>query len=309
SMNDYIADWDGIGDYYDATLSAGSIGDDLYGIATYADARVFAYNTELFTEVGIEEVPTNWEELYEAHAALVKKDDAGNVIQTGLALSTSGTNINQYLQIFSIQNGLAGLVDAGTDEILFNTDEAIEAAEFLASLSDLGLILWDSMSFDTNPFVAGTAAMAIINETEFNLANEALGGVLEIAPMFGNVETATFSGSHMFHMSAQTAHPDATWALIEYMTSAESLEIWMDATGAAPVRASLEEHYLELSPTYGEFFMEAVSVGHPASLVTYNSAMVTILDSTMEEIFYGVSEPADALNAAAIEVQAEIDNQ
>ena len=49
-------------------------------------------------------------------------------------------NINQYLEIFLVQNGLGNLVDEASNETLFNKPEAVEAMDFLRQLKEAGLV-------------------------------------------------------------------------------------------------------------------------------------------------------------------------
>ncbi len=311
SLNTYSEGWEGADDIYPAVLAAGTLNDNLYGIGFNADARVFAYNTEMFAAAGLDPdaPPTNWAELLAAHEALVIKD-GDTVTQSGFALPTTGANGQQYLQIFALQNGVGGtgFVDANTHEILFNTEPGIEAMNTLQAMNEMGVIPWDFVS-STDPFKNGTAAMAILSEWEFVTAQETLGDAIKVAPMFGEVEPATFCGIHMYSMSTQAEDKDGAWMLIESLSSADSSNIWHGATGSVTLRTSLEAAYLESNPVYGQQILDAVANGYPASGVTYNSAMVSILDAAMQEIYYGVATVEDALNNAAVEVQAEIDNQ
>ena len=125
---------------------------------------MFAINTELFEKAGLDpdSPPSNWDELLEAHKKLMVKDSSGNVIQCGYGIPTSGRNINQYLEIFIVQNGLSNLVDEASNEILFNKPEAVEAMDFMKQLKDAGLVDWNNTQKDQNPFYNGTAAMTCL---------------------------------------------------------------------------------------------------------------------------------------------------
>jgi len=97
--------------------------------------------------------------------------------------------------------------------------------------------------------------------------------------------------------------------LIEYMSSKESMQIWMDTAKTAPVRSSLEEAYLKKNPVNGPMIMEAIEIGKGSPKVPYFNSVFTYVDDAMEQVFYGQLSPQDALNAAAEKVQEEIDNQ
>lgn len=311
-LDGYVADWEGMDDLYDSVIEAGSIGGKLYGIPYTPDARMFVINTELFQEAGLDPntPPTNWDELKAAHEKLLKKDASGTVVQCGYGLPTSGTNINQYLEIFGVQNGIANLVDEGTNEILFNTPEAVEAMEFLKELKDIGLVEWDNTQSDQNPFKNGTAAMTIISENEFNSINTGdLEGKIKMVPMFSKANGGTFCGMHFMFMNADSKKKEAAWELIQYMCSKESMQIWMDTAKTAPVRTSLEETYLEKNQENGPMILEAISVGKGSPKVPYFNSVFTYVDDAMEQVYYDQASPKDALDAAAKKVQEEIDNQ
>lgn len=311
-LDEYAADWEGMDDLYDSVIEAGSIGGKLYGIPYTPDARMFVINTELFEKAGLDpnDPPSNWEELLEAHEKLLVKDSNGTIVQCGLGLPTSGTNINQFLEIFGVQNGIENLVDEASNEILFNTSESVEAMEYLKELKDIGLIEWDNTQSDQNPFYSGTAAMTIISENEFNNINTGdLEGKIKMVPMFSKETTGTFCGMHFMFMNADSKQKEAAWELIEYMCSSESMEIWMDTAKTAPVRSSLEEAYLENNPENGPMILEAIEIGKGSPKVPYFNSVFTYVDDAMEQVYYDQASAQEALDAAAEKVQEEIDNQ
>lgn len=310
-LDDYVKDWEGMDDLYDSVIEAGSIGGKMYGIPYTPDARMFVINTELFEKAGLDPnmPPTNWEELKEAHERLLVKDGS-TVVQCGYGLPTSGTNINQYLEIFGVQNGITNLVDEGTDEILFNTPEAVEAMEFLKELKDIGVVEWDNTQSDQNPFYNGTAAMTILSENEFNNINTGdLEGKIKMVPMFSKVNSGTFCGMHFMFMNANSKNKEAAWALMEYMCSTESMKLWMDTAKTAPVRESLEETYLQKNSENGPMILEAISIGKGSPKVPYFNSVFTYVDDAMEQVYYNQASAQEALDIAAEKVQEEIDNQ
>lgn len=309
-LNDYVEGWEGLDDYYDSVLEAGSVGEELYGIGYVADARVFAYNVELFEAAGIENTPTNWDELKECHEKLTIKDENGNVTQTGFTFATNGAGINHNLAIFGYQNGMFNLVDESTDEILFNSPEGVASMDYIKELYDIGAIMWDGNKSDQNPFALGTGAMTIISTNEFNNINTgALEGKIEIAPMFSNKEEGTFCGMHFMFMNSSSKVKDASWEFIEFMSRKENMELWSQKAGVPPLRQSLEAGYVANNPEYGEYIMDAVGIGRGSPKVPYSNTLFNLVDGAMEEIYYGEASVQDALDTAAVKLQEEIDNQ
>lgn len=311
-LTSYVEGWEGMDDIYDSILTAGSVGDSLYGIGYVPDARMLIINTELFEEAGLdpENPPTTWDELLECHEKLVKKDENGNVIQTGLGVPTNGTNVNHWLEIFAAQNGVANLVDESTDEILFNNEATMEAMTFLKQLYDIGLVAWDNAQADQNPIKNGTAAMSIMNADEFNSANTGeLEGKLKMVPMFGKEQQATFCGVHFMFMNADSKNKEAAWKLIEFLCSEESMQEYAEVVGITPVRESLRDWYIDNNGEESEIVLDAISIGQGSPKVAYSQTLFNIVDEAMERVFYGDATVEDALNEAAEEMQEEIDNQ
>lgn len=311
-LNDYTKDWEGKSDYYDSVLKAGTIGDKLYGIGYLADSRVFVYNTDMFEKAGLDPntPPTTWDELKADHEKLVKKDKSGNVIQTGFGAPTHGTNVNQWLEIFGIQNGVDNLIDEANNKVLFNSEGSIEAMKYLKELNDIGLITWDFGHADENPLANGTAAMSIVSQNEYVSMNTGdLEGKLKIAPMFANKNDGTFCGMHFMFMNSASKHKNDAWNLIEFMTEKDSEQIWCDKVGNAPLRESMKDDYLKKNAENGETILKAIEIGKGSPKVPYFQTVFNNVDDAMEQIYYGKTSVEDALNDAAKKVQDEIDNQ
>jgi ABC-type glycerol-3-phosphate transport system substrate-binding protein len=311
-LNNYTKDWEGLDDFYPSVLQAGSVGDKLYGIAYIADPRLLVYNKVMFEEAGLDpnSPPTNWEELMEYHKILTKKDANGTVIQEGLAIPTMGFILNQWLEIFSYQNGVKNLVDESTNEILFNSPAAVEALTYLNDIRKIGAIPFDSTKSENNPFNSGKAAITIMNPNEFNELNiGALKGQIAMASPIQHKNSGTFCGMHFMFMNSNSKNKDAAWKFMKFLTSKDSMQIWMNELGTAPLRQSLESEFLESKPETGKFMMDAISSGVGSPKVPYSNTLFTIVNEGVEKLFYDKATAQEAMDAAAIKLQKEMDNQ
>lgn len=137
----------------------GMVGEDGMRYAVQWDASVWGmfYRTDFFEEVGLdpENPPATWEELEEASAALVA---AGH---QPLAIPFSGTDPDDYFLPMLWQAG--GDVIGENGEIVLDSPETLEAANFLAGLVSQGYVSKDVVGNDwegtMNTFIAGDAAM------------------------------------------------------------------------------------------------------------------------------------------------------
>lgn len=311
SLDEYVENWEGKDDFMESALSLGNINGTQYGIPVIADPRILIYNKEMFEEAGLdpESPPTTWEELKEAQLALIKKD-GDTVVQTGLGIPTSGTNTQHWFSIFIEQNGVKNLVDEDDDTILCNTPEAIEAAEFMKELVDEGIIFWNADNADENPFASGKAAMTFANDTNFaNWNTGDLEGKIAMADPISGTKQATFCGMQFMFMSGETEYKDEVWKFIEYVSSAENMWTRYEDLGAAVLRESLKDKYIEEDPEKHEAIYNSIACGTGSPKVAYANSVYNIIGQAMEEIMYDVKTPEEALNNAADKIQEEIDNQ
>ncbi|MFC0680980.1 ABC transporter substrate-binding protein [Lysobacter korlensis] len=101
--------------------------DSMYGLPIDGESTALFYRTDLFEEAGIDGPPTTWEEFEEAAAALTKPSEK----QYGLAMFAP--EAAYYWYPFLWQAG--GDVLEG-DEVVFDSPEATEAAEYYVGLSE-----------------------------------------------------------------------------------------------------------------------------------------------------------------------------
>lgn len=310
-LDEYVNNWEGKDDFMKNALNLGSVNGSVYGLAVFPDPRILIYNKELFEEAGLDpnSPPTNWEELMEYHKKLVKKE-GGNVVQTGFGMPTSGSNMQHYLSVFIEQNGVKNLVDEDNDTVLCNSPESIEAAKFLKSIADEGIIRWDSSNSDQNPFSSGLAAMTLGNITDFYNWNQGtVAGKIAMAAPLMNKKQATFCGMSFMFMSGETPHKEEVWKFIEYISSSEQMWKRYEDLGVTPMRESLKEKYVAENPESNQVIYDSIDCGTGSPKVAYANSVYNAVNDAMERIMYDVEDPATSLNKAAEEIQKEIDNQ
>lgn len=312
ALDEYVDNWEGRDDFMENALKLGSINDKTYGIAVFPDPRMLAYNKELFEEAGLDPdtPPATWEEMLEDHKKLIKKDDSGNVVQSGFAMPTSGTSMQHYMSIFIEENGVKNLVDEDNDEILCNTDKAVEAVEFMKEVADAGVIPFDCSNSEQDPFGMGTAAMGIVTDQTFKQLNDgALKGKIALASPLKNTQQATFCGMSFLFMSGETRHKEEVWKFIEYVSSPESMWTRYEDLGTTPIRESLKDKFIEQDPETNQVIYDSINCGTGSPKVPYANSVYNIINEAMEKVMYDVESPKAAMDAAADKIQEEIDNQ
>lgn len=137
------------------------VGNYYYGLPLEIDALVLVYNEGLFRKAGISTVPTTWDDITEIVPKLTVKDQAGNLITSGIALGTAG-NVDHFSDIF----GLLLLQNGGSLSKL-NQAEAAGALEIYRKFSEAPQGYWtEDMPNSTTAFAQEKVAMVIVPSWE-----------------------------------------------------------------------------------------------------------------------------------------------
>ena len=311
ALDEYVNNWEGKDDFMQNALSLGSVRDSIYGIAVFPDPRILIYNKELFEQAGLDPSapPKTWDELMEYHKKLVKKEE-DSVVQTGFGIPTSGSNMQHYFSVFMEENGVKNLVDEDNNQVLCNTAEAVEAAEFMKQIADEGIIRWDSNNKDQNPFSSGLAAMTLGNTSDFHNWNQgAMEGKIAMAAPMTNKEQRTFCGMSFLFMSGETQYKEEVWKFIEFISSSEQMWKRYEDLGIPPLRESLKDRFIQISPEDNEAIYDSINYGTGSPKVAYANSVYNAVNDALEKVMYGVEDAKTALDTAADVIQQEIDNQ
>ncbi len=302
-ITEYYNNWEGRDDIMQSVLANGTYKDRIYGLAYSTTPYVFAYRIDLFEEAGIEKVPETWDELRECAAKLTVRE-GDSVVRAGFAFPMSAGNFVEF-DVFAFGNGSLYYDDAGNPTI--DTPEKVEAMEFLTELLP-GVNLPYSAS-DTNPFLAGNAAMVLINNVALTgmLKDPAYEGKVGIAvpPHNEGKEAATFSGCNMLFIGSTCKNPDAAFSFIEAALTGEEVLNRAKVLNIPVTRTSQVEAFIALDPM-NEVRAACVACGIGMPRTTWATTFQTIRNTMVQEALYGTVSPADALASAQAQLLEEI---
>lgn len=270
-------------DLPEGILNAGKFEGTVYSVPIEAGTLYLIYNKDMFAEVGIENPPTTWDELYEDAKILTKGEQYGVWLPIEPNERTSWT-----WETFLWQNK-GELLNADGTNMGFNTPEGLEALDFYTSLVKDG---YSPTAIGQDPFVDQQAAMiygtqgaakAYITKYEMNVG---------VAMLPGKETQATALGSnHYFMFKSDDAVEKATLDFMKWMTTGDNHAEWAIRTGYLPVSESARtsERYV----VYGE---ENPYMTEAAKALTFGQARPPIeeypklsnaISSTIEKIVYG----------------------
>jgi multiple sugar transport system substrate-binding protein len=233
-----------LADYPEAITGLYNFDGQQYGIPKDQDTWTFVYNTAVFDQLGITEVPTNdwtWEDM----VSIAQEVKAAQTADTDVPIAVS----------YSFNNGVASLIHSlgGTvvadGEATVASPEGEEALGMIKDLQDQGLIYPIADSADFNPvtaLISGTVAIAEIPSWNLSLLSQAdvdEGTFQVVRPPSVDGKWATDTNGLSYVMNANSQHKDAAWLLIQFLTSTKGAEL--HAEGGAAIPANVDPAALD----------------------------------------------------------------
>ena len=302
-ITDYYNKWEGKDDIMQAVLANGTYKNRIYGLGYSTTPFLFAYRTDLFEEAGLSGAPETWDELAEYARKLTVKD-GDTITRAGFAFPLSAGNFVEF-DVFAFGNGSLYYDDDGNPTL--DTPEKAEVLEFLKELLPDVSIPYSAS--DTNPFIAGNAAMVLINNVALTpmLSDPAYAGKVGIAvpPHNAGKDPATFCGCNMLFIGSKCANPDEAFSFIEFALSGEEVLNRAKVLHVPVTRNSQVDAFKALDPM-NETRAACVACGIGMPRTTWATTFQTIRNNTVQEVLYGTASPADALASAQAQLLDEI---
>jgi ABC-type glycerol-3-phosphate transport system substrate-binding protein len=291
---------------------------------------MFFYNKDMLAAAGIDGPPATWQEL-EAAAQAINVGDAMGIDILG---ANSGSSAGDFITWLYTNNGR--YVDDLGRVLMFNNAEGVETLEWMIRFTNdiNGGIenitdFFQGADFTTSdhPWYRSEYAFNPINTSHFNHMNKVAPdffaatdswGVM-MRPYNGNNPDAKtagvvgYSSSGGWGYTIPVVHtPElqaAAYRFAEFLGASDQGGcVFLFAQGRpSPVRACNENPaYYDANP-YWDVVLEGLSNDVAVQITPVQGQLHDILHARIEEAFYGVMSAEDALNAAAEEMQAILD--
>ncbi|WP_214443570.1 ABC transporter substrate-binding protein, partial [Mycobacterium tuberculosis] len=206
--------------YYEAALDVATFDGELYGVPLFQNVFTTAYNAEIFAEAGLD-LPRTWDDVREVAPVLAEKGIA--------VMDYSGTpeqTLNLSFYPFLWQAGGTVFNDDGTD-IAFDSDEGVEALQFLVDLKETGGLPADAATagpkVEGSPIAAGTVAMRPITFLpEVEQMRAALGeDAIVLGEPLSGTEQVTFGNPGLLSLTSinKQENREAAYATLAFLTS------------------------------------------------------------------------------------------
>ena len=330
-MQDFV-DRDGydLSDLDPKGVEAFTVQDRLWAMPFAIEFPLLYYNKLTFREVGLdpEKPPQDLEELRQYSEKILKRDSAGNVVRSGIALDVVAWLRNVLAEHGDLwvdkENGREGRAT----KVLFNNDTGRWFFQWWHDMVDSGL----AYNVGRNPTVAegflaiasGRAAMTIAFTGALRSVLDAFAGVegveLGISRLPGAPgsagNTISIASYGLFILSGRPKEEqEAAWKFIKWLMEPEQQAEWFAGSGYLPVsRSSVDLPAAQDTVARYPLFQVPLDlyVNAPATAVSLPPALGPAMKvgeavlRGVEEMLSGIKDPQQALTDAAERATKEL---
>lgn len=300
-----------------------------YSMPFNTSTPLLYYNKDMFREAGLdpEKPPRTFAEFEEYATKLTKKDGNTTTVYGG-TFAIYGWFFEQFM---AVSNALYVDNNNGRDGVptkaVFNSPEGVEILTWWKRMVDAGVManLGRKTVDARNAFLAGQTAMIIESTATLRGLTDASEGKFEIGTGFlprPNEEAFKDSGTIIGGASLwiinnrSEAEQACAWEFIKYQAAPPQQAYWHTMSGYFPIRKAAYEEQLDKDwvAKYPQF-TTAVDQLHGTPIVpasrgaligVFPQARATI-ETAIEEVLAGAATPQEALDKAAAEVTAAIE--
>jgi multiple sugar transport system substrate-binding protein len=293
------------GDFFPGIWETNVIGATAYGVPWYVDTRLLFYRSDLLSEAGYTDPPTTWDGWVEMLEAI--KQRAGPT-RFGVLLP-----LNEYqpLQAFAVEQDAALLRDDDSRGN-FRGEAFKRALKFYRDMFDLGFApatsanqianVWDE--FARGYFTFYISGPWNIGEFARRLP-ENMQSAWMTAPMPGpNGPGSSIAGGSSLVVFRSSAHKEAAWQLVQYLSRREVELRFHALTGDLPPRRSAWNDASLAADVHTRAFREQLERVRPAPKVPEWERIATEMQTVAEQM---VQDKSMTIDAAAAEIDKRAD--
>ena len=246
------------GGYAPEVVKDGTYADSIWGVPLFTGGTAVYYNTDMYTEAGITAPPTTMDMIKENAGKLLKKDDAGTTIRSGLSLRLAGqgSGVAEKFWILLLQDSKTLIREtpegSGKWVAEYNGPEGVKLLQMYVDMLRDGVtslnIDSDAKAFETEQTAQLLRESWVIPEIATTAPN-LVGHYATIAPPVGDILTVE-------SMFVPEASPNAAcaWEFIRFMREQEQQINLLKVSGWLPARTDLDlAAFLAENPTYEGF--------------------------------------------------------
>ena len=232
----------------DVVYSDVVLNNNIYALPLSVDTLAMYYNQDLLDQAGVTEIPRYWNRDFQQMVKkLTRQDLKGNILQAGVALG-GGKNIERYSDILAVlmmQNGATMMSESG--QVLFqsipsafqsqNYNPGLMALKFYTDFANpiKEVYSWnDDLENSLDLFAAGK--LAIMFGYSYHLPTikaqaPKLNFLIEPLPQVEGLPAPVNLANYWVEaVSKKSDHKNEAWNFIQFMTSPENVQSYLEKT-------------------------------------------------------------------------------
>ena len=218
-------------------------GDNYWALPTAVRSLALFYNQRLFDEAGIESPPETLDELIETAKKMTKVDGAGNITQVGITAGMTAQDHHWFREVLVRQMGGEPYMD-DYQKANYNSEAGQMAIDFYTGLAtEHKVTAFGFMDEPQAAFKAGRAGMHIDGSFRIGSLNKTRGLKWGVTELPANAAGERFNYSsywvNAITTKAKDEKYDAAVKFMQYVTSDEAMQIWLDVVGELPAKPSV----------------------------------------------------------------------
>ena len=281
-----------------------------YALPTAVRSLALFYNTRLFDAAGIDSPPATLDELVETAKALTKRDGAGNITTVGITTGMTAQDHHWWREVLVRQFGGEPYAD-DYQTVNYNNDAGLAALAFYSGLEkEHGVTASGFMDEPQAAFKAGRAGMHIDGSFRIGSLNKIRGlewGVAEL-PAGPNGIQSNYSSYwvNAITTKAEGERYDAAIKFMQYVTSDEAMQVWLDVVGELPAKPSVGLTEANASNEVFGPFIRGLAYAHTTKFANESAQRQVLVDMLARTDLEGQAH-AESLAIAAKEEQKILD--
>ena len=311
--------WGRLSDFYEANLDGMIYNDKIYGIWAWTDVRGIWYWKDMLNKSNINPDSLKSWNGYLAAAKKInntiqaaKKEGNNTLIQPMHLNGDVGTAVDMWYPYLWMLGG--SIVESRPGHPAkdlywfpgYNSTEGVQALEFLKKQIDIGLKPQTTLDiqFVDRKFavmLSGSWMPSVFRDRQ-NL--QQMVGFLPAFPVPNDsVQTSTMTGGWQLSIPSISTHKDLAWELIAIMLEPKVLAPWLEKYGYLPTQTPIGEGpystQLGKSIPYYREMISMIEVGRSRPSIPEYPEIANHIKEAIDEVFYGLKEPKQALDDAA----------
>lgn len=288
---------------------------EIVAIPWFVDSRALAYRKDILEKVGLTPEEA-FKDLNAFQSTLQKVKDANPEVAPFAHTGRGDWNVIQNASMF-IWNYGGDILTPDNKQAAFNSEQAVDAVTFSASLFGQGLTPTDAPEINTvqaeNKMSEGQAFSVVTGPwTVGNVnATEEAGGWAnrEVAANVAFVEWPAgpggqyaFVGGSQLGIFNECANPEAAVKFVQYLTSQESVVPYTKVAGFLPARIEAQQDPAFNIPAYQVFKAAAEKGKVPPTIAQWGgveNVMRTALEGVWEDVQASAGKPIDEATVKA----------